>query len=72
MGQSLHGMMHFDINVSIVNLVGEVVLFYNQGREKCEFNPHVFLPVEGGRKVKKIDVKAHELGIGCAEHAIPM
>jgi hypothetical protein len=64
--------MHFDINVSIVDLVGKVVLFYNPGRENFECGLHVFIPVKRGRKVKKIDVKAHELGIGCAEHAIPM
>jgi hypothetical protein len=57
---------------SIVDLVGKVVLVYDPGRKKCECNPHAFIPVEGSRKVKKFDVKAHELGIGCAEHAIPI
>jgi hypothetical protein len=54
-----------------VDLFGKVVLFDNPGREKCECNSHVFVPIKGSRKVKIFDVKAHELGIlGCAEHAI--
>jgi hypothetical protein len=65
--QSPPGTMHFDMNVSIVNLVGKVVLLNNPGSDL-----HVFIPVKGGRTVKGFDVKAHELGIGCAEHAIPM
>jgi hypothetical protein len=60
------------MNASIVYLVGKVVLFDNPGREECKSDLHVFVPVKGGRKVKVFDVKAHELGIGCAEHAIPM
>ncbi len=70
--QSPYGMPHFNINVSIVDFVGEVVLVYDPWREQCECNPHVFEPVEGGGKVNIFDVKAHELGIGCAEHAISM
>ncbi len=35
-------------------------------------NLPVFKPVEGGGKVNIFDVKAHELGVGCAEQAIPM
>jgi hypothetical protein len=72
LGQSPHDMMQFDINVSIVDLVSKVVLFDNPGREKCKCDSHILVPVKGGKKVKKNDVKAHELGIGCAEHAMPM
>ncbi len=72
MEQSSHGTTHFNINVSIVDLVGKVVLFYDLGREKCKCDSHVYVPVKGGRKVTIFDVKAHELGIGCAGHAIPM
>jgi hypothetical protein len=65
--------MHFNINVLIVDLVDEVILFNDPGREKCKQDLHVFVPVKGGRKkVKNFNVKAHELGTGCAEHAIPM
>jgi hypothetical protein len=33
---------------------------------------HVFVPIKGSRKVKIIDVKAHVLGVGHGEHAVPM
>jgi hypothetical protein len=56
--------MHFGINVSIVDLVGKVVLFYNPGRKKLECSLHVFVPVKGGRKVKKIVSRHMNLALG--------
>ncbi len=57
-------MTHFNINVSIVDLVGKVVLFDNPGREKCERHSHVFVPVKGGRKINILMSRHINLALG--------
>ncbi len=57
-------MPHFDINVSIVALVGKVVLVYYPWKEECKCNPHVFVPVEGGRKVHFFMSRHMNLALG--------
>jgi hypothetical protein len=62
--QSPHGMPHFDINVSIVYLVGKVELVYDSWQESQKFDPHVFKPVKGGRKVKILMSRHMNLALG--------
>ncbi len=70
--KSTHDMMHFQINMSVVDLVGKAVLFHNQRGGKREWDTHIFVLVEGSGKVNFFDVKAHVLAIGHAEHTVPM
>ncbi len=56
--------MHFDINVSIVDLVGKVVLFDDPKREECKCYLHVLIPVKGGGKAKKIMSRHMNLALG--------
>ncbi len=72
LGEAPNHSLHLQVNVSIVYLVGEAILFNDPWGEKGERYVHVFVPVKGGRKVEVLYIEAHIFGAGCAEYTVPV
>ncbi len=58
--------------MSVVYLVCKVILLGDPWGEKGKRDAHVFVLIEGGRKVEFFYVEAHIFCFRCAEYAIPV
>ena len=72
LGEAPNCPSHFQVYVSIVHLVCEVVLFGNPWGKQGKRHAHVFVSIEGGQKVEIFDVEAHIFCVGCTENAVPV
>ena len=64
--------MHFQVNVSVVDLVGKVILLGGPQGGKGKRDVHVCVSIKGGQKVEVFYIEAHIFGIRCAEYAVPV
>ncbi len=58
LGEAPNCMLHFQVNVSAVYLVGEVVLLGNLWGRKGKRDVHVFVSIKGGQKVEVLYIES--------------
>ena len=71
LGEAPNRTSHFQVNVSIVHLVGKVILLGNprgEGRTGCAC---ICIDL-GGPKGRSFYIEANIFGIGCAEYTVPV
>ena len=62
LGEAPNCMLHFQVNVSAVYLVDEVILLGNLRGRKGKRDVHVFVSIKGGQKVEVLYIEAHIFG----------
>ncbi len=69
-GEAPNRTLHFQVNVSVVDLVGKVILLGGPQGGKGKRDVHVCVSIKGGQKVEVVCIQAHVSGVGCAEYAV--
>jgi hypothetical protein len=60
--QSVHAFLNFDVDLSVLRELVQIVLFDRFLRERRHIDDHIFESSEGGVQIKIIDVNDKEFG----------